>query len=298
MITQGVMGQIFLFFASYGYGQGWNSGGIGRLISGSYFSLMECRWERNADSTIKSITLHKSAYQWGLMKICISWTEFRNLTGIIRVVFHFLNYLKVSFVIRHCVNAGCVLCIVTYPEIYSLLLHCVGAIFFFPNTKIPSCQFHSEPGSESGETDAFLIWCTLFHLYSVSKKGQITDMHWKCSYAAVKYCVFRTSIERMLYAVNCKRHIVSAYIVICSIFPKIKHKWESLYLHSKIEKDSLIHAIQSWLSSVLLSFTFPLLAAFRAKTVSCHFLSRWVRTQHPFRWTGSCVICFFLYCSN
>lgn len=55
----------------------------------------------------------------------------------------------------------------------------------------------------------FLFWCTLFHLYSVSKKGRSIDMHWKCSYKAVKKFIFKTSIKYMLYAVSCKQHIVS-----------------------------------------------------------------------------------------
>lgn len=104
---------------------------------------------------------------------------------------------------------------------------------------------------------SFTFWCISILMYtvsSVSKKGRITDMHWKCSYKAVKNCIFKTSIKYMLYAVNCNRIFYLISIVI--YISKGKLKWESPCLHSEIEKDSLIHELQSWMSSVLLSFTF------------------------------------------
>lgn len=78
--------------------------------------------------------------------------------------------------------------------------------------------------SFSVNSDAFLLWWTLFHLYSVSKKRHITDMHWKCSHKAVKNSIFKTSIKYMLYAVNCKQYTVSYRYSFCISKEKLKYK--------------------------------------------------------------------------
>lgn len=151
-------------------------------------------------------------------------TEFKNLTGMIWVMFHFLKHLKVSFAIsvRDTESTGCVICFyVTNPEMYSLASLRRLSIFwqefspanFSQNLVWVKVNF-------SSHSDAFLFWCALFHLYSVSRKGRITDMHWKCPHKAVKNCIFKTSIKYMVYAVNCKEYILSYPHAQLSVFPK------------------------------------------------------------------------------
>lgn len=60
----------------------------------------------------------------------------------------------------------------------------------------------------SPHSDAFLFWCTLFHINSVSRKVHNTDVHRKFLHKPVKNCIFKTSIKYMVYAVNCTQYIV------------------------------------------------------------------------------------------
>ncbi len=158
-------------FAAYGYGQGWNSGGIGGLISGSYFSLMECTW-----CCSKGGFYHQDYF---IIRMCISvWpdenfgfhelAEFKNLRGMIWVMLHFLKHLKVSFAIsvRDTEGVQDVRFVFMSPiqKCIHLLLCCVWAFFL---TRILSCQFQSEPGLSQSQLQ-LTYWCISILMYTVS----------------------------------------------------------------------------------------------------------------------------------
>lgn len=168
------------------------------------------------DSTIKIILLYKCVYRCGLMKILdfMSWPSLKTSQEWYESCFIFLKHLKVSFAIsvRDTQGVQDVWFVFMSPiqKCIHLLLYCVWAFFwqesspanFSQNLVWVKVYF-------SSHSDAFLFWCTLFHLHSVSRKGRITDMHWKCPHKAVKNCIFKTSIKYMAYAVNCKEYIAS-----------------------------------------------------------------------------------------
>lgn len=59
---------------------------------------------------------------------------------------------------------------------------------------------------------AFLFWCSLFDLRSVSRQGHTTHILWKFLHKPVKNCIFKTSIKCKVYVVNCKSYIVPYWL--------------------------------------------------------------------------------------
>lgn len=148
---------------------------------------------------------------------------------------------------------------------YSLLLYCVGAFL----TRILSCQFQSEPGLSQSQLQ-LTFWCISILMYTVSssfcQQERVTTALEMFTQSCQELHFFKhhkvNGIGCQPLALYC---ILSAYIVIC--IAKEKLKWEPLCFRSEIGKDSLIYTLQSWRSSVLLSFTFLCFVVFRTETV-------------------------------
>lgn len=166
--------------------------------------------------------------------------EWKNLAGIIWVMFHFLKHLRVSFAISVWDSEGVQDVCFVFMSPIKKFIHSFFTVFEHFWQEFSSANFTQNlvwvKVNFSSHSDVFLFWCTRFHLHPVSRKGRITDMHWKCPHKVVKNCIFKTSIKYTVYAVNCKHYVVSyQYTVIC--ISKEKLEWESLCLHSETEMD-------------------------------------------------------------
>lgn len=149
---------------------------------------------------------------------------------------------------------------VTDPEIYSRLLYRVWIFSFFfsffflqkHHLVIFSQNLFGVKVNFSLLSDAFIFWCTLFHLYSVSRQGvllmSIGNIHTKLSRTAF----LKTSIKHIaVYMLSTLSNILyfietHSYLY----FPPKKRENQWFALMRKL------FTLQSWIPSVLLSFTF------------------------------------------
>lgn len=169
-----VMGQIF-FCCLWIWT--WNSGGIGGLISGSYFGLRGTVHSGEEERGIlpsrlfyyTNVYISVARFKFGFHGL----TEFKNLTGLIWVMFHFLKHLKVSFTISVWDTEGVQdVCFVFMSPIQKRIHRFVTVFEHFWQESTPASFSHNLVWVKvnfSSRCDTFLFWCTPFHLYSVSR---------------------------------------------------------------------------------------------------------------------------------